>query len=262
MLNPKDIQAYLCNKPLFYCFIRPQELAYFAKYMHSISHAKILDLGCGDGFFLKTLLQNNPDKFNGISWDGVDINESEIKLAKQKQIYDTASIVTNTFPFSDGTFDDVISNCVLEHVTDLSQNLQETYRVLKPSGKYYVSVMTKNWDHYLSEHLLFGHQYTQYMRTIQKHPNLLSNSEWHTLFESRDFKVIANHGYVDIKNARLLELFHYLSIPSLISYKLTKQWVWWGRLLQTIGLPEWIGNKLSIDIPPHEAMANYFILQK
>ena len=123
------------------------------------------------------------------------------------------------------SFSTVISNCVLEHVENLPLILREINRVIKRGGFFYLTVMTDMWNDHLIGGSLFGKRYIKWMKKIQIHYNLLSQSEWEKLFEKSGFKVIEKVGYIDKKTSHLIELFHYLSVDSLISYKLFKKWV-------------------------------------
>jgi len=64
--------------------------------------------------------------------------------------YDVRSYDGLHMPFADGTFDAVISNAVLEHVSDLDQMVAEAHRVTKAAGVSY-----HHWHNYYS--LTGGH---------------------------------------------------------------------------------------------------------
>jgi SAM-dependent methyltransferase len=214
----KYLAAYLQNRPLFYSFIRPRELELFNS-QKPFRHP-ILDFGCGDGFFAKVLFEKEKIEF------GVDISESVIKEAKESGVYKNVLVFNKKrLPFKNETFLTVISNCVLEHVDNLLPTLKEIRRVMKKGGRLYGSVMTDKWEDYLMGGKLFGKPYLDWMRKIQRHPNLLTLSGWEKEFQKAGFKIIDSIGYIDKKTARFIELFHYLSIDSIISQKLFNKWV-------------------------------------
>ncbi len=212
------LKAYLYNRPLFYSFIRPHELQLF----HNLMPFKkpVLDFGCGDGFFAKTLFEKKKIEA------GVDIDGKVLLDAKRSGIYKKVYLYDGIkLPFKNGTFSTVISNCVMEHVEGLGKVLKELGRVTKSGGKFYLSVMTDRWNEHLLGGKIFGKKYLDWMRKIQRHPNLLSGKQWEEEFNKAGFSTINKIGYIDKKTSRLIELFHYLSIDSLISYKLMKKWI-------------------------------------
>ena len=76
------IKKYLENRPMFMAIIRSQEAMLFQKYSKLIK-AKVLDFGCGEGFFAELIFGKG--KINV----GLDLfNNERIKEAK-KNIYKT-----------------------------------------------------------------------------------------------------------------------------------------------------------------------------
>jgi len=217
----KYLKAYLYNRPLFYIFIRPKELKLFRK---ALPFKKpILDFGCGDGFFTKALVGGNKIDV------GVDVDNKILLDAEKSKVYNKTVLLNNyknyKLPIDDNYFSTVISNCVMEHVKRLPATLKEIQRTMKHGGRFYLSVMTNRWNDYLIGGKLFGDIYLRWMKKIQNHPNLLSDSQWVNEFEKAGFRVVEKYGYINKDTARLIELFHYLSIDSLFTHKLFKKWV-------------------------------------
>lgn len=91
---------------------------------------KVLDIGCGDGSFLRIAMQ--------LGWvvQGID---PDSKLTSH---IDGISIEQGGFPktrFQDATFDVVTLSHVIEHTHDPVASLQEVYRLLKPGGKIWIA---------------------------------------------------------------------------------------------------------------------------
>lgn len=212
------LKAYLYNRPLFYSFIRPKELKLFRNQMPF--KKSVMDFGCGDGFFAKILFRN--EKIDV----GIDIDDSVLTDAKKSGIYKKVYLYDGKkLPFKGETFSTVVSNCVMEHVDNLSGVLKEINRVIKKEGRLYTSVMTNKWEDHLLGGKIFGKKYLLWMRKIQKHYNLLSEKEWEKIFKKAGFSVAEKRGYIDDRTAKIIEILHYLSIDSLISYKLFGKWV-------------------------------------
>jgi SAM-dependent methyltransferase len=103
--------------------------------------AKVLDFGCGAGALVY--------QFRDLGFDayGFDIHESvQLRAPEDKQYFGFAPQDAMTkfnmevrpehvrTPFSDNTFDLIVSTSVLEHVLDPDSFMAETARVLKPDG--------------------------------------------------------------------------------------------------------------------------------
>jgi ubiquinone/menaquinone biosynthesis C-methylase UbiE len=207
---------YLEHRPLFLSLIRAKEAELYHKYLPL--KGSVLDVGCGDGFFAKTV-------FHHINV-GLDVKNSRIIEADKQGVYQ--KIITydgNIFPFKSNLFSTVISNCVLEHIPNLPKLLSEIYRVLKPGGTLLTTVMAKPWEDYLFGSKIIGNRYQGYMRKTQVHLNMLSKAEWDKQFIQSGFKVGSSIGYLNQSASQIVDICHYISIPSLICYKLTGLWV-------------------------------------
>lgn len=112
----------------------------------------LLDIGCWDG--KKTLLWAKA--MNAQKMIGLEVVNSAAKEAKKRKIEThTIDIDKDKWPIKDNTIDCVISNLVIEHLTDVDKFIKESYRVLKKGG--YTIVSTNNlasWHNIIS--LVFG----------------------------------------------------------------------------------------------------------
>ena len=77
--------------------------------------SKVIDLGYGDGSFLKSLEKNE------IECKGYD--------------YDTVNFENGEIPEIANSLDFITSNSVIEHLNDATNLLEEAFRILKPGGK-------------------------------------------------------------------------------------------------------------------------------
>ncbi|HSR88881.1 MAG TPA: class I SAM-dependent methyltransferase [Candidatus Udaeobacter sp.] len=98
------------------------------------SGAKVLELGCGAGQFIREIKKIRPD----LDCYGCDISQHAIALAKQADdgvSYDLST--ENNSTYADNFFDAVLIFDVLEHVENPSLILSEVNRVLKSGGVFY-----------------------------------------------------------------------------------------------------------------------------
>jgi ubiquinone/menaquinone biosynthesis C-methylase UbiE len=222
-INKKNISQltnqFIKERPMFFGLIRPIEIYIFKQFLPK-NQGKVLDFGCGDGYFASFAF-NNISNLIGVDVRSSRINETTNKNLYKKQVFYDGK----TLPFKNNTFDLIVSSSVLEHIKTLDRSLTEIERVLKPGGLFLTTVMTNNWEKYLLGKKIFGNSYASWIRKNQEHYQLLSAKEWRSKFKLHNLKVIEAEGYLPEKNSHYLEIFHYLSFPSLISYKLTGQWV-------------------------------------
>lgn len=86
----------------------------------------VLDLGCGDGLFLKMLKNKN---IEGI---GLEVSEVAIAKAKTKGLdVRKFNFAENKLPFTDNSFETVVLLDVLEHLYQPHKVLKEVHRVLR-----------------------------------------------------------------------------------------------------------------------------------
>jgi len=102
----------------------------------------ILDLGCGRGS--ETILAAGMAGPGGRAV-GLDLTPAMVAAArenaKEANALNTAFITgeIENLPFGDGTFDAVMSNCVINHAKDKKKVYREIMRVLKTGGRFVVS---------------------------------------------------------------------------------------------------------------------------
>jgi SAM-dependent methyltransferase len=104
---------------------------------------KILDVGCGTGVITLDIAENT----NG-SVIGVDIDEEKMKeavrLAEDQSNMTIQNANAENLPFEDETFDLVVFNIVLMHITNQQKAINEMARVTKKGG---VVLATLEPDH-------------------------------------------------------------------------------------------------------------------
>ena len=96
--------------------------------------AKILDFGCGAGELVTA------GRAAGLDMIGVDAFYGGSQARQEAERAGRLGTIVHEIregriPFPGGTFDLIVNNQVLEHVEDLSAELGELHRVLKPGGQ-------------------------------------------------------------------------------------------------------------------------------
>lgn len=211
----KILKIYLENKPTFLAIIRAKEATIFNCLLPY--KGKVLDFGCGDGFFTKTSLLDSNQKINV----GLETDYKRAHMAEEKLIYQKVVLYNGKkIPFKNKEFSLVLSNSVLEHIKDIESSLREIYRILKKGGKFYVSVMVKDYEDNLLGTFFLSKLYKLWMKKRAYHENLLSKKEWEKLFFKTGFKLENKVGYLNRTNTQFLDLIQYLSIPTILTQKI------------------------------------------
>lgn len=159
---------------------------------------KILDLGCGTGYYL-FLLSNLPISLNltGLDNDKKALDEAKTTLKKRKIEFVLGD--SHTLPFKDNTFDKVVASEVLEHLVDDERALREIFRILKPNGIIIISVPSINypffWDpiNWILQRLFNMHIKRGFFSGIwNDHLRLYRLQDIRKKFEKAKFKVLSS----------------------------------------------------------------------
>ena len=103
------------------------------------NHASLLDLGTGTGDLAKEALS----QFPSAKVVGADFTLEMMRAGKQNSPYNWSAADALSLPFSDSSFDVVISGFLMRNVIDLNSALTEQYRVLKSGGRIVILDTTK-----------------------------------------------------------------------------------------------------------------------
>lgn len=104
------------------------------------TNAKILDVGCGDGFHLKLLRD-----YGKANWqvEGIDMSDHAVRAGREQGLTIHHGIV-QTANLEPGTYDLALMIATVEHLDDPVTVLQAVRKLLKPGGR--VVIVTDNTD--------------------------------------------------------------------------------------------------------------------
>ncbi|WP_370294601.1 class I SAM-dependent methyltransferase [Rossellomorea marisflavi] len=138
----------------------------------------LLEVGIGNGTTLNRIVANT--KIEKIF--GLDLSDEMIKQAKKlnkKYIEDGIVVLQKgniiSLPYKDSIFDKVFSVHTLYFWTDINQGVSEVHRVLKPGGKFCLSITDKSQMEKMERTKNFN------LINIEEIEKLLSNHMFHTI---------------------------------------------------------------------------------
>lgn len=164
---------------------------------------RVVDLGCGEGNFLKLLEEN----FRNIKTFGIDIEPEILKTRKfLRAELRIANIRDSGFP--DNFFDIVFCLDTLEHFENLEDSVREIKRIMKPNTLLIVSLPTENLFYKLGRLVVKG--------TISSQKGPCSSPHFHNakiilkFLSYRGFKIIEEKSLPP-----LLRLFELVSLKNI-----------------------------------------------
>ena len=169
-----------CFDTLAHSFWRSQEVTLFRRHAQLIQ-GSILDLGCGDGIFGDAA---------GFSDSAFGIDYDQDSLSVRRQILPTAKSTwgdASSMPFANAAFDIVVSNSVLEHLSNLDATFHEVFRILKPGGKFLFTMTMGEFSNHLLA--LGGLADKTHLISVFGHLQEPSIAEVHGLLSSAGFQV-------------------------------------------------------------------------
>lgn len=115
-----------------------KQLSNILNYVNLPPKAKILDSGCGFGYFVAYCLEHNFDIY------GYEVDNKLVQIAKDLlslHNFNSNRIVFfdgKRLPYKDNGFDFINMHFVVDFISDLPKTMKELYRILKPKGKIFI----------------------------------------------------------------------------------------------------------------------------
>jgi len=158
-----------------------QDVDNIIKYSKMGDEDKVLECGCGSGYFFKRLIKRKPD----IRYKGIDLSKNQIFNAKNLNMKNSSNFKQcdwEKITYADESFDTLLFLETIGYARDIDQLLTECNRVLKPGGKLF-----------------------------SKHPGCLK-SEYHTLTEiDNNIKSLnSEYGYDDTSLGMMMNVPYFI----------------------------------------------------
>lgn len=155
---------------------------------------KILDVGCGDGYYLYLLSQLGNFQLTGIDSDSDALKNAQ-KQINAKSLKLVRGDVTK-MPFKANTFSKLVCSEVLEHLPDDKKGVMEMYRIMKKGGTLCITVPHWNypffWDpvNYILQRVFKTHVKAGFWSGVWNfHVRLYSVEELKNIVKQAGFKI-------------------------------------------------------------------------
>lgn len=146
----------------------------------------VLEAGVGQGVVLKNIQKRGGERINSLT--GIDLSDRLIAMARN--LVPEAKILKadiEQMPFPNDSFDFVVMVDTFQYLLDFDKTLQEVKRVLRPGGKFIVTVPNKKW-------ILFN-RYIKARKNIQPvEDHFFDFKEMKQLLEEGGFKIMDYRG--------------------------------------------------------------------
>ena len=134
ILPPREIEKFYKKSSCTYGAetenIKETYFKYFKDLVGENKKVKVLDVGCGNGFFLEMLKDHG---FESVY--GVEPGKESVKAARQDVKPKIKTDILKPGIFKNGTFDVITCFQTLDHIIDVGQFLQLVKKILKPGGR-------------------------------------------------------------------------------------------------------------------------------
>ena len=161
-----------------------ENLERILKFCRDKIQGRVLDVGCGDGFFTAQILQ----RFNLKNVYGLDISSKAVDLARLKhpEIKFRQSAL-NHIPEETSSIDSVTMIEVIEHLVDIEGTLKELFRVMKPGGILLITTTDFNW---LKQVIIAMFFFEKYFYPTNPHVRFFKRSTLADILSKNGFSVI------------------------------------------------------------------------
>jgi SAM-dependent methyltransferase len=179
VLYRSDDLLYVRYEWPWHSFWRAQEFSLFWRHRELLQRP-LADFGCGDGSFASAL-------FETVDF-GIDHDSDALAVASDYNLYrELVHSSERSIRMPDSTVQSIMSNSVLEHVSDLPAILDELNRILSPAGRLVFTVPVLKYKSDLAKY--FGRRASEQINRESYHRNLLTEAQWREELKRAGFGV-------------------------------------------------------------------------
>ncbi|SVA25238.1 uncharacterized protein METZ01_LOCUS78092 [marine metagenome] len=161
-----------------------ENLERILKFCSDKIQGRVLDVGCGDGFFTAQILQ----RFNLKNVYGLDISSKAVDLARLKHPkINFQQSALNHIPEETNSIDSITMIEVIEHLVDIEGTLKELFRVMKPGG---ILLITTTDFNLLKQVIIAMFFFEKYFYPTNPHIRFFKKSTLADILSKNGFSII------------------------------------------------------------------------
>ena len=161
-----------------------ESLERILKFCSDKIQGRVLDVGCGDGFFTAQILQ----RFNLKNVYGLDISSNALDLARLKHPeINFQQGALNHISHESNSIDSITMIEVIEHLVDIEGTLKELFRVMKPGGILLIATTDFNW---LKQVIIAIFFFEKYFYPTNPHIRFFKKSTLADILSKNGFSII------------------------------------------------------------------------
>ena len=245
-INTKFLENYATQAPLALAFERVMECRILSR---QTFERPILDIGCGEGLFAHVLFTEKIDT-------GIDPNARELQRAHALGGYhELIECFGDSIPRSDGAYQTVLSNSVVEHIPNLGPVLREAFRLLAPGGRLYLTVPSDRFDEYSLISQVLGlcrltglqRRFRAFYNRFWAHYHFYTPARWTEIVKSCGFEVVEVHSYGPKQVCLMDDMLTPFGIVARFTNSIFNRWTLVPRLRRVLLAPMLAFVRVALD---------------
>lgn len=234
--SPDVLADYLAVAPAALAFERSLECRLYPTVPFE---RPILDLGCGEGIFASVLFRERVET-------GIDPDPRELERARQLGGYEELiQCYGDRIPKPDASYRTVLSNSVLEHVSDLEPVFAEVFRILAPGGRFHFTAPSPRFERFTWTGLILrglgltglDARWRAFFNRFWAHYHTYELADWEDLARRFGFEVVESRSFDPARVCLLNTALTPFGVPAKITKVLTNRWVLFPRARRLLTLP-------------------------
>jgi SAM-dependent methyltransferase len=204
----------------------------------------VIDIGCNRGSIEVLMKARHPDRVENVRVAGVDVSREAIGQAKALG-FDWCTFDAydgRTLPFPDESFDLAVLVEVIEHVMDKESLLREIRRVLRPSGRLFLTTPNPECVALRTESVMWHVLRTVFRRPMPAKDQFITSRDLTAALDAAGLERVGTQAF-SWPHA-FIKIWNWGIVPPLPPSWLYRYQQFCLRRFERPGVPEWLARRL------------------